>query len=372
MSTLTDNVNLVIQIQKIDILKIFLPAFVSFIVGMLSVRPILTFMQKYNLQKKKNVKLTIDGKPATLTAGIDNDEGKVLYRMGALVALSGIFGSLIFFRLLPAIFSADSIGKLNFFSRQQTYVPIVALLGGAFIGAIDDLIVCGRLRRFAHYIGDGLSLKVRMGMAFVIALFAAWWMTTKLDMSKFYVPFFGTFTVGWVLFSIAVVLAIVVTYAGSVIDGVDGLSGGVFSIMYATFGFIAFLESRYDIAALCFAIVGGLLAFLWFNIPPARFMLSDVGSMPLTIVLAIIALLTDSVFVLPIISAPLVWSIGSVVIQLLSKKFRGKKVFLASPVHIHLQLKGWPKHMVSMRYWIMTALCCSLGLVIFVAGGYFK
>lgn len=371
MSTLNEHVNILIQIQKIDILKIFLPAFVSFTIGMLSVRPILAFMQKYNLQKKKNVKLAIDGKPATLTASIDNDEGKVLYRMGALVALSGVFGALAFFRLLPALFTADSVAKINFLSNQQTYIPLVALLGGAFIGAIDDLIVCGRLRRFAHYVGDGLSLRVRMGMALVIALFSAWWMTTKLDMSKLYIPFVGTYTVGWVIFSLVVVAAIVVTYSGSVIDGVDGLSGGVFSIMFSTIGFIAFLESRYDLAALCFAIVGGLLAFLWFNIPPAKFMLSDVGSMPLTIVLAIVALLTDSVFVLPIISAPLVWSIGSVVIQLISKKVRGKKVFLASPVHIHLQLKGWPKHMVSMRYWIITALCCSLGLVLFVAGGYF-
>jgi phospho-N-acetylmuramoyl-pentapeptide-transferase len=197
-------------------------------------------------------------------------------------------------------------------------------------------------------------------------------MTTKLDMTSLYIPFFGTFNVGWVLFSIAVVAAIVITYAGSVIDGVDGLSGGVFSIMFATVGFIAFLQSRYDLAALCFAIVGGLLAFLWFNIPPALFMLSDVGSMPLTIVLAIVSILTDSVFVLPIISAPLVWSIGSVVLQLLSKKFRGgKKLFIATPIHIGLQVQGWPKHMVSMRYWILTALCCSLGLVIFVAGGYF-
>jgi len=372
MSTLNEQVNILIQIQKIDILKIFLPSFVSFVVGMLSVRTILRFMAKYNLQKKRNVKLAIDGKPATLTASIDNDEGKVLYRMGGLVVLCGVLGSLLFFRILPIIFGADSIAKINFFSRTQTYIPLVALIGGAVIGAIDDLIVCGRLRRFSRYIGDGLSLKVRMGVALIIALFTAWWMTTKLDMDSLYIPFVGTFTVGWVLFSLAVVSAIVITYAGSVIDGVDGLSGGVFSIMFTTIGFIAFLQSRYDLAALCFAIVGALLAFLWFNIPPARFMLSDVGSMPLTIVLAIMALLTDSVFVLPIISAPLVWSIGSVVLQLLSKKFRGKKVFLAAPVHIHLQLKGWPKHMVSMRYWIMTALCCSVGLVVFVAGGYFK
>lgn len=371
MSTLNESLNIVLQIQNVDLLKIFIPPFISFIVGMFSVPVILKFMAKYNLQKKKNVKLTIDGKPATLTASVDNDEGKVLYRMGALVVFVGLFGALIFFRLLPVIFEFDSIAKLNFLSRSQTWLPIAALIGGGIIGAMDDLIVCGRLRRFSRYVGDGLSLKVRMGFALLIALVCAWWMTTRLDMDSLYIPFIGILTVGWAVFSLAVVLAIVVTYAGSVIDGVDGLSGGVFSIMYTTMGLIAFLQSRYDLAALCFAIVGGLLAFLWHNIPPARFMLSDVGSMPLTIVLAILSILTDSVFVLPILSAPLVWSIGSVVVQLLSKKFRGKKVFLAAPVHIHLQLKGWPKHMVSMRYWILTALSCSLALVIFVAGGYF-
>ena len=129
---------------------------------------------------------------------------------------------------------------------------------------------------------------------------SAWWMTTRLDLDSIYIPFIGMVTVGWLIFSLVVVIAMVVTYAGSVIDGVDGLSGGVFSIMYMTMGLLAFLQSRYDLAALCFAIVGGLLAFLWHNIPPAKFMLSDVGSMPLTLVLAILAILTDSVVVLPI------------------------------------------------------------------------
>ena len=371
MSTLQEPVNIALQIKNIDLLKIFIPPFISFAIGMLSVPLITKFLVRFNLQKKKNVKLAIDGKPATLTAKIDNDEGKVLYRMGALVVFAGLFGSVVFFRVLPIIFHDDSVLALNFLSRSQTWIPISALVVGAMIGGIDDLIVCGRLRRFAQYIGDGLSLKVRMGVALIIAMISAWWMTTRLGMTSLYVPFVGTLAVGWVIFTVVAVMAIVGTYAGSVIDGVDGLSGGVFSIMYLTFGFIAFLQSRYDLAALCFAIVGGLLAFLWYNIPPARFMLSDLGSMPLTIVLAIIALLTDSVIVLPIITAPLIWSIGSVVIQLLSKKFRGKKVFLASPLHIHLQLKGWPKHMVSMRYWILTTICCSLGMILFVAGGYF-
>ncbi len=373
MENLQDSVNLGLVVKNVDLLKIFLPPFVSFIVGILSVKPILRMMKRFDLRKKKNVAKSIDGRPATYAAKIDNDEGKVLYRMGALVAFVGMFGALIFFRVLPIIFDSDWLAQLNFLSRSQTWMPIGALTIGAVIGALDDLIVCGRFRRFSKYVGDGLSLTVRLGLALILAVLFAWWLTKKMDVTSVYVPFAGVFNVGWIVVGVVAIAAIVVTYAGSVIDGVDGLSGGVFAIMYATFGVIAFLQDRYDLAALCFAIVGGLLAFLWFNVPPAKFMLSDVGSMPLTIVLAIVSLLTDSVLVLPIISAPLVWSIGSVVVQLISKKLRnGKKVFHASPFHLHLQVIGWEKHTVSMRYWIITALCSTLGLAIFIAGGYFK
>lgn len=372
MNTLQEPVTLLLNLSRTDLLKLFLPACISFVFGMVSVRFVTKVMIKYNLQKKKNVAKTIDGKPATLTAKIDNDEGKTLYRMGGIVVFAGLFAAVGILRLLPIVFpNIESIALLNFLSRSQTRIPLAALIGGGIIGAIDDIIVCGRLRRFARYVGDGLSLKIRLGVALLIAVLCAWWMTDRLDMNTFYIPFVGTYDVHWALFALGVVAAIVITYAGSVIDGVDGLSGGVFSIIYTTLGIISFLQARFDLAALCFAIVGGLLAFLWFNIPPARFMLSDVGSMPLTIVIAIVSILTDSIFILPIITAPLVWTISSVVVQLLSKRFRGKKVFLAAPVHIHLQLIGWPKHMVSMRYWIMTALCCGLGLMLFVAGGYF-
>jgi len=371
MSTLNESVNILLEIQKIDLLKIFLPTVIGFVAGIFITPTLTNLMIRFNLQKVRNVKKAVDGKSASLTAKIHNDENKVLYRMGGLVVFFGLFTALGLFRILPAIFDSDNLAKLNFLSREQTWMPLAALLVGMVVGGIDDLMVCGRMKRFAHYVGDGLSLRVRLGITLLIALVCAWWMTDKLDMNTLYIPFIGTFQVSWILFSIAVVAAIMITYAGSVIDGVDGLSGGVFSIMFSTFGLIAFIQQRFDLAALCFAIVGGLLAFLWFNIPPARFMLSDIGSMPLTIVLAIVALLTDSVFVLPIISLPLVTAIGSVVLQLLSKKFRGKKLIPISPMHNSLIYIGWPAHKVVMRYWIITALCSIVGFSIFVSGGYF-
>lgn len=372
MNTFQNSVDLAILLTGHDIVKLFLPSLVSTLAGVMVTPFITNMMIKYNLQKVKSVAKTVDGRPATITQKLHNDENKVLYRMGALVVIVGVAVSLSIFRLLPVFFNSDTVAKLNFLSSSQTWLPLFAFLIGAIIGAVDDLIVCGRLKKLASAVGGGLSLKVRLGMALVIALGCAWWMTTRLDMSQFYIPFIGTYTVHWALFSLAVVVAVVVSYAGGVIDGIDGLAGGIFSLMYSTMGIIALLQQRFDLAALCFAVVGGLLAFLWFNIPPARFMLSDVGSMPLTIMLAIIAVLTDSLFVLPIITLPLWTSIGSVVIQLVSKKLRGgKKVFLVSPVHNHFQAMGWPPYKVVMRYWVITSVCCSIGLLVFVSGGYF-
>lgn len=371
MNQIANPVNLILAVNAADLLKIFLPPILSFMFGIL-VTPLLTnVMIRFNLQKVRNVKKTVDGQSATLSAKIHNDEGKVLYRMGGLVVLFGLFATLALLRILPVLFDSDLIAKLNFLSRSQTWMPLAALVIGMIVGGIDDLMVCGRMKRFAHYVGDGLSLRVRLGVALIIALVAAWWMTARLEFNTLYIPFIGTFNVSWIVLSLIIVVAIMVTYAGSVIDGLDGLSGGIFSIMFTTFGLIAFMQQRFDLAAFCFAIVGALLAFLWFNIPPARFMLSDVGSMPLTIVLAIVAVLTDSVLVLPIISFPLVSAIGSVFLQLLSKKIRGKKLIPISPIHNTFVYIGWPAPKVVMRYWIISAMFSTLGLLVFVAGGYF-
>jgi phospho-N-acetylmuramoyl-pentapeptide-transferase len=374
MNTMNDSLTVLVQLTRIDIIKLFAPALVSIAAGVLVTPWLTNVMIVYNLQKKKSVSKTVDGKPATLTSKLHNDENKVLYRMGALVVVSGLIVSVGLFWILSMLFgSSDIFSGLNFLSRNQTWLPLAAFGVGVFIGGIDDLMVCGRLGVLSTAVGGGLSLKIRLGITVLIGVVCAWWMTSRLDMTSMYIPFLGIIELGWLLFSIAVVAAVAVTYAGGVIDGIDGLAGGVFAIMYSTMGVIALLQSKNDIAALCFAVVGGLIAFLWFNIPPARFMLSDVGTMPLTIMLAILSVLTNSLAILPVLTLPLWTAIGSVVLQLLSKKLRGgKKIFLVSPVHNHFQMKGWPPYKVVMRYWLITAVCSSISLVLFVGGGLFE
>jgi phospho-N-acetylmuramoyl-pentapeptide-transferase len=163
-------------------------------------------------------------------------------------------------------------------------------------------------------------------------------------------------------------------YSGGVIDGIDGLAGGIFAAMFGAYAGIAFYQQQIDLAAFCATIAGAILAFLWFNIPPARYYMSETGTMGLTITLAVVAFMTDAlgdgygVLVLPIIALPLVITVLSVVIQVLSKRFRGKKVFLVAPVHHHFEAIGWPAYKVTMRYWVLSVVLAILGMVVALIG----
>jgi len=361
----------VLEVTKLEVFKLLLPAGIAFVVGML-ITPLIThFMYKYEWWKKKSVSMSVDGKAAPLTQKLHNDEARKTPRMGGLVVWKSVFIVTLVLWLLSAFTSSEKLDALNVVSRNQTWMLLLTFAFGVVVGFIDDLIVVGRLQKLSKYVGVGLSVKSRILLVAMLAGVVGWWVYEKQGVTSLHLPFMGEWGVAVWLFIPIVIFTMVALYSGSNIDGVDGLSGGIFSIIYTTYGTIAFLQERFDLAALCFIIVGALLAFLWFNIPPARFFMSDTGTMPLTIGLAVIAVITDTLLILPVIALPLVISIGSVVLQLLSKKLRGgKKIFLASPVHNHLQLIGWPAAKVTMRYWIVGLMSSMAGLVLFISGGF--
>jgi phospho-N-acetylmuramoyl-pentapeptide-transferase len=374
MTDLEQPVSIALQITKLDLLKFIIPTVSAFIIGILSTPFIMKYiLVKHDIRKKKSVAKTIDGKATPLTASIDQDDKKILYRMGGLVMLTGLLTTALGIWIVSKLTGSTEFIKLDFISRNQTWLPLFGLAVGAFVGGIDELLVADKLKgKLARSLGGGLSLKVRIAAVSLVGVFCGCWMAVKQDLSSLHIPFFGNYNIPVLLFIAIFVLVVAATYSGTIIDGVDGLSAGVFSSILMALGFIAVTQSKFDVATLCFATVGALFAFLWFNIPPARFMLSEVGSMALTVMIAIIAFITDSVFVLPIIAAPLYLTTLSVVIQLLSKKFRGKKVFLAAPIHVHFQLAGWPKYKVTMRYWILSLMFSSTGLAVYLLGGHFR
>jgi len=292
--------------------------------------------------------------------------------MGGIVIWGSAFITIICFWILAKLFpTSDLLVKLDFLSRDQTWIPLFTLVAGGLTGLIDDFF---EVRGRGDYEAGGFSLQKRLYIVGAIALFVSLWFFFKLDVIALGIPFVDDIAIGWLIipFFILVTLAL---YASGVIDGIDGLSGGVFMAIFAAYAGIAFYQHQINLAAFSAMVVGGILAFLWFNIPPARFYMSETGTMGLTITLAVVAFMTDTlgeghgVFVLPIIALPLTLTVLSDIIQICSKKFRhGKKVFRIAPLHHHFEAVGWPPYKVVMRYWVMSIVFAIIGLIIALIG----
>ncbi len=347
-----------------ELLKLFIPNILTFTIGIL-ITPIVThYLYKYKLWKKSSVKLTTDGQVAELTNKLHNDESKKTPRMGGVVVWGSVFLTTGLLALLYVLFPNETTEGLQFFSREQTWIPLSVMLVAALIGLTDDLSV---VKMFGNATGGGLSLKIRLGAIALIGALVGYWLYSKLDLTGLYLPFVGMINVGVLIIPIIIVFMVGI-FSGGVIDGIDGLSGGVLASAFLGFAAIAGYQAQFDIAALCMAIVGGILAFLWFNIPPARFYMSETGMMALTTTLCVVAVLTNSLLVLPIIAFPLVLAAGSSTLQLIWKKVFKKKLFLVAPIHHHFEALGWPPYKVVMRFWIVGVFSATLGVVIHILG----
>jgi phospho-N-acetylmuramoyl-pentapeptide-transferase len=351
----------------LEVVKVLLPSVLGFLIGIGITPTVTNFLYKNKMWKKKVKSVTVDGREATVFMSLHKDKEVNTPRMGGSIIWLAtlITAGLIWF--LARITSIDIFTTLEFVSRNQTWIPFFTLLLGAGVGLIDDVM---EIKGSTDQKAGGLSAKKRLLFVALLGLTISLWFYTKLEISAIFVPFLGYFDLG-ILFIPLFVLTMLFIYSGGVIDGVDGLAGGVFTIMFGAYAIIAFSNNQIDLAAFCALIVGATLAFLWFNIPPARFYMSETGSMALTITLTTIAFMTDKLgegagfIVLPIIALPLVLTVVSVMIQLASKKFRnGKKIFLSTPIHHHFEALGWPSYKVTMRYWIFSVICATLGVIL--------
>jgi phospho-N-acetylmuramoyl-pentapeptide-transferase len=349
---------------ELDPFKVLLPTFVSFVVGILIAPTVIRILDKHKIWKKKNISKTIDGKEATITASLHNDEEKRLLRMGGVIVWFSVFVTALLFWLVSKVYVTSFTEKLDFISRAQTWLPLMGMFIGAIVGGIDDLLVSQAFGKVGSYIGGGLSFPVRLGAVAFMGLFAGLWFLLKLGVSEIYIPFHGQFLLSGVAFVSLFVIVTIALFSTSVIDGLDGLSGGIFSAIFSAYGAIAFIHHQIDIATLCFVIAGAIISFLWFNVPPAAFMMGETGIMAILLALSVIVFLTDSVLYLPLIAFPLVVTTGSVILQLSWKKIFKRKFFLVAPLHHHFEAKGWPRHRIVMRYWIVSFMCALLGVVV--------
>jgi phospho-N-acetylmuramoyl-pentapeptide-transferase len=343
----------------LDLLKIFIPTTLAFFLG-LFFTPIAThFFFKYKMWKKYSRSETT----ASDFGKIHNAEEELRTpRVGGMIIWISVILTTLLFYFFEMISPGDISGKMNFLSRNQTLIPFFTLLLGALIGLWDDLIQIYGNGAFAR--DDKSWRKWKAFMIASISLLIGTWFYYRLGMTGVHIPFGSELYLGILIIPFFMLVALA-TFSGGVIDGLDGLSGGVFATIFASYSAIAYSNNQIDIAAFSAVITGAILAFLWFNIPPARFYMGETGIMALTITLATIAFLTDSVFILPVVALPLVLSSGSVILQLLSKKLRGgKKVFRIAPLHHHFEAIGWSAYKVTMRYWVLSIIFAILGIIL--------
>lgn len=280
--------------------------------------------------------------------------------MGGVLIWGTVLLLLVLFWLLSKLNIGGIATSISFLDRRQTLLPFGVLLASALVGAIDDLMGIFKIGPR----GDGLTVRHRLLIYTAIAIIGAWWFFVKLGWDLIHIPFVGDFNVG--IWYVLIFIFIIVATAFSIneTDGLDGLAGGVLLIAFGAYGTIAYTQGRFNLAAFCGVILGALLAFLWFNIHPARFFMGDTGAMSLGITLGVIAMLTNQFLLLPLIAFVPAAESASVIIQVLSKKFRGKKIFLSTPIHHHFEAIGWPETKVTMRFWIISGVMTVLGLIL--------
>jgi len=345
-----------------ELVRVLIPATVSFSIGILTA-PILThYLYAYKCWKKKSGKNGLDGTEAHVFNELHKEHEVRAPRMGGIVVWGSVTLTMAFLALVAYVVPNPNTWRLDFVSRSQTWIPLATLLIGALVGLVDDLLVI-------RPGGRGLRLRVRLGLVIMLSAAIGWWFFDKLDVTAINIPFAAPLILGWYIVPFFVLLSLAL-YASGVIDGIDGLSGGVFASIFASYAIIAFAQSQYDLAAFSGCIVGGLLAFLWFNIPPARFYMSDTGTMALTLTLAVVAFMTDSlgggvgISVLPIIGGILVATVASDILQVFWKKVFGRKLFRVAPLHHHFEAIGWSGPKVVMRYWIISTIFAFAGVIL--------
>jgi phospho-N-acetylmuramoyl-pentapeptide-transferase len=361
--------------SSLSLIKILLPAFIAFAIGIFITPFFTNIFYKYKLWKKKaratgvqnkfdeNGKIDPEAMSEEFQKISDADRETKVPRVGGIIIWVSVLLSTLLLFLLFVIFPNTTTAKLEFISLNQTVLPLIALFVGAVVGLINDLL---DIRKGKGIFADGFPKRYFILIVTILGAMGAWWFYTKLGMDSLYVPILN---IDWSLgpwFVIVFIFVTLATFSSGVIDGIDGLSGGTMAIIFAAMSVIAFSQNQIDLAAFSAVVSGAILSFLWFNIPPARFWMGETGMLALTLSLVTVSFLTDTVLLLPIIAFPLVITAGSSVIQIVAKKMFGHevKVFLVAPLHHHLESLGWSREKIVMRYWVIGTMSAITGVLI--------
>jgi phospho-N-acetylmuramoyl-pentapeptide-transferase len=322
----------------------------AFILAMLLTPVYTTLAYRYKFWKKQRVTSTTGEKLLVFTKLHEKKFKRNIPTMAGIIAVIAI-------TVVTLLFNLD---------RAQTYLPLAALVGGGAVGLLDDII---NIRGQGGGVA-GLRSSVKFLMITALGLALGWYFSVKLGYDVVHLPYVGDIALGWLMIPLFAFAVVATGNAVNISDGLDGLAGGLLSIAYGAFGVIAMLQGQFILAGFCFTVLGSLLAYLWFNIYPARFFMGDVGSFALGTSLGVVAMLTNSFFLLPVVGIVFVMEAGSSLLQIVSKRLFKHKIFLSAPVHHHLEAIGWPETKVTMRFWVIAAVAAFAGILVALTGGH--
>lgn len=353
--------------EVINVLKVLLTGMFAFVLAFL-LTPLWTnilYKYKIGIKIKKN---DVNGEALTFVSKLHAGKSGTPTMGGVIVWVSVlilVLASKFLFPLIAQWVDSAFIARLDFLSRKEVWLPLFALVAAGILGLFDDVM---SVKGWGKNKGGGMRFAMRFWWLVAIAGAGAWWFYSKLGWDHFHIPAVGDFSIGWWYIPVFIFVILFAAISSNETDGLDGLDGGVLLMGFFSFAIIAFFQNKVDLAAFCAAIAGALLAFLWFNIYPARFFMGDTGAVSLGTTLGVVAMLTNSALVLFVVVFIYVLESASVVIQLTSKKLFKRKVFLAAPLHHHFEAKGWPETKVTMRAWVFTMITALMGVIIAIFG----
>lgn len=325
----------------------------AFVITLLIAPPFINFLTKHKIGKKLR-EIASSGDHATIFQQLHLKKAGIPTMGGIL-----IWGTTIFIVAISGISTLFGITENSLFNRAETWLPLFTLLTTAILGAVDDYFNIKGMGK-----SHGINIKPKFLWLTLFAAAGALWFHYRLDINQIHIPYFGDVNIGFWYIPLFILVITASANAVNITDGLDGLAGGLLVIAFGAFSILAFAKGLFILAALCAVIVGATLGFLWFNIFPARFIMGDTGAISLGATLGVIAMMTDSVAVLPLIGFVFVIETLSVIIQLFSKKFFKRKVFHIAPLHHHFEKCGLSEPNIVMRFWIVGGLSATVGVIL--------
>lgn len=328
----------------------------SFITTSILLVPFINLLYKLRFQKKNKITKDVFNKLTPIFDKFHKHKTGVPVGGGLLIV---VWVSVLFSILFPLMRFLGVYVTHVYPITEEINIIFFTFISFALLGLYDDIMKFFRFSRAGFF---GLRMRHKFLIQWVLAFVVAFLLFFNLKIDIFYIPFLGVFNIGWLSIPLHAFIIVAFTNAVNITDGLDGLASGL--LLIALFAFWVLSASILDTPLSFFLAlwIGSLIAFLYFNVYPARIMLGDVGSLPFGATLAVVGILLGKVMAVVIIGGFFVVEITTSLIQLLSKKFLGKKLIPVSPFHLWLQLRGWEEPKIVQRAWLAGIMLAIFGV----------